>query len=100
MATIWNDPEFIALEAGPQRLYMFLLSQPDLSHAGLVPMRIRRWAKKVADYNAGRIEDELATLEHAGNYQRPHRRRLACGRGLGHGPGARAPAAACGMARG
>jgi len=65
MATIWNDPEFIALEAGPQRLYMFLLSQPDLSHAGLVPMRIRRWAKKVADYNAGRIEDELATLEGA-----------------------------------
>ena len=65
MATIWNDPEFVALEAGPQRLYMFLLSQPDLSHAGLVPMRIRRWAKKVADYNAGRVEDDLATLEGA-----------------------------------
>ena len=37
---------------------------------------------------------------HAGNCQRPHRRRLARGRGLGDGPGAGAAAAACGMARG
>jgi hypothetical protein len=41
MSAIWTDPDFLALPVGPQRLYMFLLSQPDLSHAGLVPMRVR-----------------------------------------------------------
>ena len=62
MATIWNDPDFLALEEGPQRLYLFLLSQPDLSHAGLVPMRIRRWAKKVANCTTADIEKHLNTL--------------------------------------
>lgn len=62
-ATIWNDPEFIALEAGPQRLYMFLLSQPDLSHAGLVPMRVRRWAMKVRLGTPATITADLGDLE-------------------------------------
>lgn len=65
MATIWNDPDFLALEEGPQRLYLFLLSQPDLSHAGLVPMRIRRWAKKAANLTTADIEKHLGTLEAA-----------------------------------
>lgn len=64
-ATIWNDPDFIGLEAGPQRLYLFLLSQPDLSHAGLVPMRIRRWAKKVRHGTAASVTADLGDLEDA-----------------------------------
>jgi hypothetical protein len=62
MAAIWSDPDFLALPEGPQRLYMFLLSQPDLSHAGLVPMRIGRWAKKVAGGTRELIEGHIATL--------------------------------------
>jgi hypothetical protein len=65
MAAIWNDPDFLALAEGPQRLYMFLLSQPDLSHAGLVPLRIGRWAKKVAGGTRGLIEERITILEAA-----------------------------------
>lgn len=49
MAAIWNDGDFIALRGSAQRMFMFLLSQPDLSHAGLLPMRVNRWAKKAED---------------------------------------------------
>lgn len=62
MSTIWNDPDFIALGPGPQRLYLFLLSQPDLSHAGLVPMRVNRWAKKVGGYDAAHLRADLDGL--------------------------------------
>lgn len=65
MSTIWTDPDFIHLDAGPQRLYLFLLSQPDLSHAGLVPMRARRWAKKVGSYTVKDVERDMSTLEDA-----------------------------------
>lgn len=65
MASIWNDPDFVGLPPGPQRLYMFILSQPDLSHAGLVPLRVGRWAKKVAGGTRESIEAEIALLEHA-----------------------------------
>lgn len=65
MAAIWNDPDFLALAEGPQRLYMFLLSQPDLSHAGLVPLRIGRWAKKVSGGTRALIEQHIATLADA-----------------------------------
>jgi hypothetical protein len=65
LSAIWNDGDFLALEAGPQRLYLFLLSQPDLSHAGLVPMRVRRWAKKVALGTVASITADLGDLEGA-----------------------------------
>ena len=65
MAAIWNDPDFLALAEGPQRLYMFLLSQPDLSHAGLVPLRIGRWAKKVAGGTRATIESHITALSEA-----------------------------------
>ena len=65
MATIWNDGDFLNLDVAPQRLYLFLLSQPDLSHAGLVPMRERRWAKKVRNYDTAAVRADLAALEDA-----------------------------------
>lgn len=60
--TIWTDPDFIAMRATAQRLYMFLLSQPDLTHAGLIPLRLRRWATRVADLTGSDLEDELEYL--------------------------------------
>lgn len=62
MSSIWDDPDFIELPAGPQRLYMFLLSQPDLSHAGLVPMRLRKWSRKVAANDVADVARDLAHL--------------------------------------
>jgi len=62
---IWSDHNFLALDAEAQRLYLFLLSQPDLSHAGLVPLRARRWSKKVAKTSPGEIVFGLERLSHA-----------------------------------
>ena len=59
---IWNDADFIAMRATAQRLYLFLLSQPDLSHAGLLPMRVNRWAKKAGDLTPKAIREELDYL--------------------------------------
>lgn len=64
-ATIWNDADFLGLTEGPQRLYLFLLSQPDLSHAGLLPMRERRWAKKVKGGTVAKVGQHLEALEAA-----------------------------------
>jgi len=61
--SIWSDTDFLALEEGPQRLYLFLLSQPDLSHAGLLPMRIKKWAAKTPSLSPGAIRDRLNTLD-------------------------------------
>jgi hypothetical protein len=62
MAAIWNDDDFLSMDVSAQRLYMFLLSQPDLSHAGLVPMRIRRWAKKAKGTTPADIDGTLRVL--------------------------------------
>lgn len=62
MAAIWNDGDFIAMRGSAQRMFMFLLSQPDLSHAGLIPMRVNRWAKKAEDLNARSVREELDYL--------------------------------------
>jgi len=62
LSAIWTDTEFTALPCGPQRLYLFLLSQSDLSHAGLLPLRARRWAAKVGGATADSIEADLDVL--------------------------------------
>lgn len=62
MAAIWNDGDFIAMRGSAQRMFMFLLSQPDLSHAGLLPMRVNRWAKKAEDLTSGLVRAELEYL--------------------------------------
>ncbi|MBO9555566.1 hypothetical protein [Cellulomonas sp.] len=62
---IWQDPDFLALEPEPQRLYLFLLSQPDLTQAGLLPLRARRWAQKYAGGSADAVRAALGVLEAA-----------------------------------
>ena len=66
MTSIWTDRDFIALNAKCQRLYMFLVSQSDLTHAGLLPLRPRRWASKVADQDTA---DICAVLDHLARQQ-------------------------------
>ncbi|MEV4096945.1 hypothetical protein [Streptosporangium saharense] len=62
---IWQDDDFLALDPGPQRLYLFLLSQPDLSYCGLIALRERRWSKKAKGLTVEQITEDLAAL--AGN---------------------------------
>jgi hypothetical protein len=62
-AAIWRDQDFIALEAEPQRLYLFVLSQPDLTHAGLIPLRTRLWSTRFNGGTPGRVRTALEALE-------------------------------------
>jgi len=45
LVSIWNDPDFTNLAASEQRLYLLLLSQPDLSLCGVLALRPKRWAR-------------------------------------------------------
>lgn len=61
--SIWKDPAFICLPALAQRLYMFLLSQDDLSYCGVMPLRKSGWARKAPDLTVADIELSLKALE-------------------------------------
>ena len=62
---IWNDSDFRGLSMSAQWAYTFLLSQPDLSHAGVLPLRIRRWAGHAAGITAEVLSDALDELDRA-----------------------------------
>jgi hypothetical protein len=65
LSRIWDDRDFLALDASPQRLYCFLVSQSNLNHAGLLPLTLRKWAKKAADLTPERVRRDLAVLDAA-----------------------------------
>ncbi|MFC4107800.1 hypothetical protein ACFOX0_17945 [Micromonospora zhanjiangensis] len=60
--SIWSDPDFLALGPAPQRMFMFLLSQPDLAHDGVIALRERRWSKSAAGLTRADVEQALADL--------------------------------------
>lgn len=62
---IWTDPDFVALSPNAQRQYMFLLSQADLAHTGVIALRERRWARSSAGLSAADVERDLKELESA-----------------------------------
>jgi hypothetical protein len=63
---IWSDPDFLALGPGAQRQYMFLISQPDISYAGVIPLRERRWSRAAAGLDVDTVNAVLAELAGAG----------------------------------
>jgi hypothetical protein len=44
-------------------MYMFLISQQDLQHCGVIALRERRWSKKAAGLSADDVRDDLEILE-------------------------------------
>jgi hypothetical protein len=62
LATIWDDPDFVELSLNAQRMYVFLLSQSDLEHSGLIPLRERRWAKACKESTADQVTADLKEL--------------------------------------
>jgi hypothetical protein len=64
--SIWKDADFLALPPTAQRLYMFLLSQPELSYCGVMPLRPPRWVPKAAGLTLADVEQDLKALETAG----------------------------------
>lgn len=65
LTSIWDDSDFLALPADHQRMYLFLISQPNLNHAGLLPVTLRRWASKASDRSVKDIRGHLLGLDAA-----------------------------------
>ncbi|MEN6548029.1 MAG: hypothetical protein ABFE07_18480 [Armatimonadia bacterium] len=65
LSSIWEDEDFIALTQQQQRLYLFLISQPNLNHAGLLPLTLRRWARKATGLTAAELDEHLDALAKA-----------------------------------
>ena len=62
LAAIWDDEDFKALSPTGQRMYLFLLTQADLEHSGLIPLRERRWAKSCGALTADQVSADLKEL--------------------------------------
>lgn len=60
---IWGDADFRTLTGNAQRLYFQLLSQPDLSMAGVLTTAIPRWSGQVADQDHAAVSTALDELE-------------------------------------
>ena len=65
LTSIWEDPDFLALDEKEQRLYLFLISQPNLNHAGLLDLTLRRWSRKARSLTSAELEKTLQALEAA-----------------------------------
>lgn len=65
LTNIWEDSDFITLTQEQQRLYLFLISQPNLNHAGLLPLTLRRWSRKAGDLTVGELDKHIVALDHA-----------------------------------
>ncbi|WP_200309151.1 hypothetical protein [Streptomyces adelaidensis] len=65
LTSIWDDADFLALDERQQRLYLFLISQPNLNHAGLLPLTLRRWSRKAHGLTSAELEKRLQALESA-----------------------------------
>lgn len=62
LVEIWDDDDFLALSPNAQRLFMFLLSQRDLAHTGVLALRERRWARQASGLTVQSITDALTEL--------------------------------------
>lgn len=60
---IWNDPDFLALSCDAQRMYMFLISQSDLAHDGVLALRERRWSNAARGLTAPVVYAALTELQ-------------------------------------
>lgn len=60
--TIWNDDDFLELSPSAQRLYLYLLSQKDLSYCGLIALRPGRWARSAKNLTPADVLADLRAL--------------------------------------
>lgn len=65
LTRIWGDSDFRALSVGAQHLYLQLVSQPDMSMAGVLTTATPRWARQISDRSAEQVQVSLDELEGA-----------------------------------
>lgn len=63
MTAIWRNDEFRALDEASQRMYLLLVTQPDISAAGVLALRVRRWADMSSSSSADSLVELLKALE-------------------------------------
>ncbi|UPZ27709.1 hypothetical protein MUK60_07655 [Streptomyces sp. LRE541] len=66
LTSAWEDDDFLDLDEREQRLYLFLISQPNLNHAGLLDLTLRRWARKARGLTVAELGKRIARLEETG----------------------------------
>ena len=62
LRTIWQDADFKQLREADQRTFMLLISQPDLSHVGVLPLTPARWARLATDSTLDSVRESIARL--------------------------------------
>lgn len=67
LTAIWDNEAFQALDDVDQRTYLMLVSQSDISAAGVLALRVRRWAKYARNTSTDldRLTGSLARLADA-----------------------------------
>lgn len=65
LTSIWRDAGFRGLPAAAQRAYLMLVTQPDISAAGTLPLTPGRWAGLAPDTTVDDIRRVLVTLSDA-----------------------------------
>lgn len=63
ITAIWRNKEFRRLPSAAQRVYLLLVTQPDISAAGTLPLTVRRWADLAEDTTVDNIAAALEVLE-------------------------------------
>jgi len=63
LSRIWQDKDFRARSPEAQRLYLLLLSQPNVDNAGVQPLMLGKWAKGCASTTTADVQAALAELE-------------------------------------
>lgn len=65
LRSIWRDKDFTGLPASAQRTYLMLISQPDISPCGVLPLLVARWATLAPDTDADSVRADLEVLAEA-----------------------------------
>jgi hypothetical protein len=60
--SIWMDSDFVALPPEAQRMYLFLLSQPELSLCGRLQLAENQWATTAEGLTKAKVRAELTRL--------------------------------------
>lgn len=59
---IWRETDWRALSSAAQRTYTLLMSQPDITACGVLPLTVGRWASMAKDTTAATIRADLQEL--------------------------------------
>jgi hypothetical protein len=61
--SIWRDDDFKVLSAAEQHAYLLLITQPDISAAGVLTMALARWASRAKDCTRASFREALDGLQ-------------------------------------